>query len=121
MDLNRQRHFTEEEARQTLVYVSAVVEDIVDKWHHVLASDRGSSLLMESGVNGCEHTSGDDTLIFQIKQHYAELAKVGCLLRDLNKGVILFPARNKKGYYMWRHGEALSRIHFYESTMVSGN
>lgn len=103
------RVFTLEEANSTLPFVSRVVTDIVD------AHKRISELygLWRGSVDD-GHESNADKLernireMLDAKDHFlGELDQVGCEFKDLQQGLVDFPAHldDRVVYLCWRLGE----------------
>lgn len=110
MNIQTQKSFTQTEANKALGYVRKITEDIVQKWNLILSlSDEERNKHLEALEFTEEPKLLLDTklLIEDIKYHTKELSNVGCLVRDLGKGIILFPTQiqGKDGYFVWKHGE----------------
>ncbi len=113
------RNFTKEEANRSLVYVSAIVEDIVAKWNIILQDPQRDEQVHDFFTHD---RTGKSTspIIAHIINHTTELEQVGCHLKDISRGVVLFPtlAEGIPGYYLWTMG-ADGVQDFYERQSIS--
>lgn len=109
------RTFTERQANDSLVFVGAVVEDIVTKWSQILAlpeKERSKHLEKLTYTEGPDNLlDSDDSLITQIHYHTRELTRMGCFVKNLGEGIILFPTKiqGEDSYYIWRPGDKAVR------------
>lgn len=106
----KRKLFTEANANKSLVFVSAVAEDIVAKWAQILAmreEERGRHLEKLADVAGPETMADAQLLIEEIHYHTRELTSMGCYLKDLGKGIVLFPteADGEPTYLIWQVGD----------------
>ena len=103
------RVFTLEEANSTLPFVRCVVKDIVET-HKKISELYG---LWRRSVDDGHQSSADELErnireLLDAKDHFlGELDQVGCEFKDLQQGLVDFPARldNRVVYLCWRLGE----------------
>ena len=115
------RHFTLAQANRTLPFVTRVVGDLVAKaaeYRRLDAQQRelatqGAAAELEQVERRMERLKGE------LEKVAAELGPIGCELKDLDRGLIDFPARlgDESIYLCWKAGEA--RIDFWH-TLDSG-
>ena len=89
--------FTLDQANNALVFVRPILEDIQNIWHEL------RKLKIE------ENPDEDEIHIRMEKiEHFIEeLQQVGCVLKDLERGIIDFPSyfKDQPIYLCWRLGE----------------
>lgn len=123
MEQNKKRKlFTEAKANESLVFVSAVAKDIVSKWSQILSmreEERGKHLEKLSDTQGPETMVDAKLLIEEIHYHTRELTQMGCFLKDLGKGIVLFPTeiKGEPTYLVWQVGDRVVR----SNTITSGS
>jgi hypothetical protein len=115
------RLFTLAQANRTLPFVTRVVGDLVAKaaeYRRLDAQQRelstkGASAELEQVERRMERLQGE------LEKVAAELGPIGCELKDLDRGLIDFPARlgDESIYLCWKAGE--ERIDFWH-TLDSG-
>lgn len=110
----KRKLFTEAKANQSLVFVSAVATDIVNKWSQILAmrdEERGRHLEKLADTQGPSTMADAQLLIEEIHYHTRELTTMGCYLKDLGKGIVLFPTEiaGESTYLVWQVGESTVR------------
>lgn len=106
--------FTERTANDSLVFVQAVAGDIVSKWSQILAlkeGERDRHLERLGNTSGPHDMTEAQLLIDEIHYHTHELTSMGCYLKDLGKGIVLFPAEDagEPTYLVWQFGDARVR------------
>ena len=115
------RHFTLAQANRTLPFVTRVVGDLVAKAAEYRRLDAQQRELAEkrkaAELEQVEHRM--EQLKGELEKVAAELGPIGCELKDLDRGLIDFPARlgDEVIYLCWKAGEA--RIDFWH-TLDSG-
>jgi len=119
------RHFTLAQANRTLPFVTRVVGDLVAKAAEYRRLDARQRELAEKGkgkgkaadLEQVEHRM--ERLKGELEKVAAELGPIGCELKDLDRGLIDFPARlgDEVIYLCWKAGE--ERIDFWH-TLDSG-
>lgn len=110
----KRKLFTEAKANESLVFVSAVAGDIVQKWSQILAmreDERGKHLEKLADTGGPDTMLDAKLLIEEIHYHTRELTNMGCYLKDLGKGIVLFPTeiRGEPTYLVWQLGDRFVR------------
>lgn len=110
----REKYFTEHSANSSLVFVRAIAEDIVAKWRDILTlSGPQRDQHFERLGSGQSPASMVEAqlLIDEIHYHTRELTAMGCYLKDLGKGIVLFPTkvRGERSYFVWKVGETTVR------------
>ena len=105
------RLFTLAQANRTLPFVTRVVGDLVAKAAEYRRLDASAEL--EQVERRMERLQGE------LEKVAAELGPIGCELKDLDRGLIDFPARlgDESIYLCWKAGE--ERIDFWH-TLDSG-
>jgi hypothetical protein len=115
------RHFTLAQANRTLPFVTRVVGDLVAKAAEYRRLDAQQRELAEKGkaaeLEQVERRM--ERLQGELEKVAAELGPIGCELKDLDRGLIDFPARrgDEVIYLCWKAGE--ERIDFWH-TLDSG-
>ena len=115
------RHFTLAQANRTLPFVTRVVGDLVAKAAEYRRLDAQRRELA-TGAKTAEAEQVErrmERLQGELEKLAAELGPIGCELKDLDRGLIDFPARlgEESIYLCWKAGEA--RIDFWH-TLDSG-
>lgn len=110
----KRKLFSEKKANESLVFVGAVATDIVEKWSQILAmreEDRGKHLEKLADTAGPQTMADAQLLIEEIHYHTRELTNMGCYLKDLGKGIVLFPTEidGEATYLVWQPGQATVR------------
>jgi len=105
-----QKYFTEHSANSALVFVRAVAEDIVAKWENILTlegTERDKHFERLGAGQSPNNMADAQLLIDEIHYHTRELTAMGCYLKDLGKGIVLFPTKvhGERSYYVWKVGE----------------
>lgn len=94
---NMARSFTLDQANSALVFVKPILEDIQTAWHKLRV------------IKAKEKTDEEEIeKLMQKTEHYVEeLQQVGCVLKDIQRGIVDFPSyfRNKPVLLCWRLGE----------------
>jgi hypothetical protein len=114
--------FTVKEANRVIPHVSQTIVDIRSKAMEIIRlQDRIGVLVLIGGGNPSspEHTEygalGGELreLVGQYNAHLEELQKIGCVLKDLNEGLVDFYGRKKNRlvFLCWKLGE--KRISFW--------
>ena len=115
------RHFTLAQANRTLPFVTRVVGDLVAKAAEYRRLDAQRRELA-TGAKTAEAEQVErrmERLQGELEKLAAKLGPIGCELKDLDRGLIDFPARlgEESIYLCWKAGEA--RIDFWH-TLDSG-
>lgn len=102
--------FTAAEANSALVLVQKIVQDLVNKYKHLLmlrdkrhrlANSVGNTEQIETLSADIERTTG------ALNELHTELVGIGCVLKDWSEGLVDFPAMHKgrRVWLCWRLGE----------------
>ena len=90
------RYFTLAEANKTLPFVAKVVGDLVKRMAEFRKLEKQKAALADRAPDQDESDRIDGRLFDlegEIERIAAELAPIGCQLKDLDRGLIDFPAR----------------------------
>lgn len=109
--------FTVERANRSLVLVRRIVADMVGRYARLAQLRRRAG---GAGRSDGRQGLSDEVaaLVEQINALNDELAGVGCVLKDLSRGLVDFPARyrGRKVWLCWRLGEpAVAHWHEWEA------
>ena len=113
------RQFTLAQANRTLPFVARVVGDLVAKAAEYRRLEAQRRDLAAKGAPADEVEERLERLEGELEKVAQELGPIGCELKDLDRGLIDFPARNgdEPIYLCWKPGE--ERIDFWH-TLDSG-
>jgi hypothetical protein len=112
------RYFTLAEARQHLPSVAGAIRDGMDAKKVMEAAEQDHRTLVErimfSGGMAVNHEAAiqararREACAAKLKQVLENFEEIGCVVKDLDIGLIDFPAlyRGKEVYLCWRFGEA---------------
>ncbi len=118
----RRKELTVEEANARLPLVRSIVRDIMQRWRELRAARselaRFESLRVAGGLSARDRSPGAlahaedlraeiERLEDEIRSCVAELDEIGAELKDLDVGLIDFPARagSRTVYLCWKAGE----------------
>ncbi|MHC4611931.1 MAG: DUF2203 domain-containing protein, partial [Planctomycetota bacterium] len=106
---SKHRRFTVAEADRTLPLVSRIVSDIVDNYAHLqhLQAQRKAASKRTDRAAADELGEQGSRAVERLNDLIGELADVGCRLKDLQAGLVDFPARRNSRDIMlcWKLGE----------------
>jgi hypothetical protein len=108
----RGRLFTVEEANALLPTLIPLVERLLAARERVVASSAELERVLEKspGNGGSKRASEAVVDLAIVEEIAAKVGALGCELKDLNLGLVDFPARHPEGegrvaYLCWRYGE----------------
>ncbi|MEK9159227.1 MAG: DUF2203 domain-containing protein [Patescibacteria group bacterium] len=98
--------FTLEEANRALVFVAPVLKEIQTIWNALMGFQASEDGTAEAVIR---------SKVDRLKTCNAELAQVGCLMRDPVEGILDFPSfyKNQPVFLCWKLGE--EQIEFWHS------
>jgi hypothetical protein len=111
------RYFTLAEARQYLPAVQSAIRDAIDAKKVLDAAEKDHRAMVErimfSGGTSVNHEAAvmarakREASQVTLKRMFENFEQIGCLVKDLDTGLIDFPAlyRGKEVYLCWRLGE----------------
>jgi hypothetical protein len=106
--MRHRRHFTLEEAHATLGWVSERLEEMRRARDRLLDSDARETLgEVASGNGGGPHGRTVSEGFLALREAAAQLAAAGVVLRDLDRGLVDFPAirDGREVYLCWVESE----------------
>ena len=106
----RHKVFTRAEANGSLVYVGRVVSDVVRQYEQLLHWRSERNTLERQGDLGSGYDGLNEKIegaVFDLNKLFAELAAVGCELKDWSRGLVDFPStyRQRRVWLCWELGE----------------
>lgn len=103
------RYFTLEEANAALPRLRALIEEIWQAREVILAArPELEPVVRQLGNNGGSRKAGEMVAEFdRIQRAVREIQAIGCLLRDLDRGLVDFLSRRagREVYLCWQYGE----------------
>lgn len=103
------RYFTVEEANTTLESLKPLFDEIMRLRDEILAKQPETLPVLEkSGGNGGNRPAGQVALAFEkIEQLVGRINATGAILKDINTGLLDFPAlrEGREVYLCWQYGE----------------
>ncbi|GAB4566579.1 MAG: hypothetical protein Kow0047_18020 [Anaerolineae bacterium] len=103
------RYFTLEEANAALPRLRALIEEIWQAREVILAArPELEPVVRQLGNNGGSRKAGEMVAEFdRIQRAVREIQDIGCLLRDLDRGLVDFLSHRagREVYLCWQYGE----------------
>jgi hypothetical protein len=102
-------YFTVAEANSLLPRINLVIEEMLEARQHILEAQAEVWPVLEKAVgNGGSKKAGELLPEFsRVERGARQLSEMGCILKDINTGLVDFPAiRNGREVFLcWQHGE----------------
>lgn len=103
------QYFSLEQANAALVHLRPLVRSLMERYHLLVERQAGALRGLQSsrGNGGNQDASQAAMLLSQIEALVAQIQSMGVLVKDLESGLLDFPAwrDGREVYLCWQYGE----------------